>query len=60
MLNENKMFYRLLALAHGPNTSITCYKGYFVNGFKFHTEEREKRRKIQNSEVVVIVKTSSF
>ncbi|KAL0355742.1 UNVERIFIED_CONTAM: hypothetical protein Sradi_4021100 [Sesamum radiatum] len=24
-------------LANGPSRRVSCYKGYFVNGFKFHT-----------------------
>ena len=49
-------------MSHGPSTSDTCYKGYIINGFKFHTTEREKgeKKKTQNGGVIVTVEISSF
>ncbi|EOY32094.1 Uncharacterized protein TCM_039579 [Theobroma cacao] len=28
---------RILEISYGPGRMIRCYKGYFINGFKFHT-----------------------
>ena len=43
----------LIALARGPNKIVNRYNSFIINGFKFHTREREKFRKIQNSGVMV-------
>ena len=43
----------LIALARGPNKIVNRYNGFIINGFKFHTREREKFRKTQNSSVMV-------
>ena len=45
MWHESLIFEHILSLSHGPSTSDTCYKGYIINGFKFHTTEREKGEK---------------
>ena len=50
----------LLVLSRGPNPSVTCFKGYNINGFRFHTKEHDNKRKTQNSGIVVVVETSSF
>lgn len=42
----------LYSLAQGPLAISTLYKGYIVNGFRFHTREREECRKTQNSGVL--------
>ena len=47
-------------LSRGPNTLVTCFKGYIINGFRFHTKDYEAKRKTQNSGVVVVAETSSF
>ena len=47
-------------LSRGPNTLVTCFKGYIINEFRFHTKVYEEKRKTQNSGVVVVVETSSF
>ena len=47
-------------LSQSPNTLVTCFKGYIINGFRFHTKDYEGKRKIQNSGVVVVAETSSF
>ena len=43
----------LIALARGPNKIVNRYNGFIINGFKFHTREWKKFRKIQNSGVMV-------
>lgn len=46
-------------LAHGPKDSARRYTSYIVNGFRFHTRELERSLLIQNSCVVVKIKTRS-
>ena len=47
----------LLSLARGPTQYVTSFSGYIVNGYRFHTEERDKSFVTQNSGVVVIGNT---
>lgn len=58
--DEGRISEHLLALSHGLNAFVTCFKGYIINGFRFHTKEHNNKRKTQNSRVVVIAETSSF
>ncbi|XP_017983063.1 PREDICTED: uncharacterized protein LOC18589224 [Theobroma cacao] len=44
---------RLLEISYGPGHMIRCYKGYFVNGFKFHTLDYGQNCKTMNSEVCI-------
>jgi len=44
---ENQLF----GLAIGPSTSVKCYNGYYVNGFKFHTQSYGRFKKMMNSGV---------
>ena len=60
MHHEGRISEHLLALSRGPNTCVTCFKGYIINGFRFHSKDRDNKRKTQNSGVVVVAKTSSF
>ncbi|GKU90464.1 hypothetical protein SLEP1_g4455 [Rubroshorea leprosula] len=46
-------------LARGPKDRARRYTGYMVNGFRFHTRQRERSLLTQNSGVVVKVKTTS-
>ncbi|WCJ39870.1 hypothetical protein M5689_020822 [Euphorbia peplus] len=43
----------LLSLAHGPLQGIQTFKGYVINGFRFHIKELETKRLRQNSGVLV-------
>ena len=47
-------------LARGPLKSVQRYSGYIVKGYRFHTKDREKERKSQNSGIVVSVKCESY
>ena len=43
----------LYSLACGPHVRVKMFSGCIVNGVRFHTRDREKRRKTQNSGLVV-------
>ena len=47
-------------LAQGPNNVVRRFNGYIIGGVRFHTKERESKRKTQNSGVIVTSKTSDF
>ncbi|XP_039142533.1 uncharacterized protein LOC120279674 [Dioscorea cayenensis subsp. rotundata] len=47
-------------LAQGPNQIVKRYKGYIINGFRFHTKSRERLRRTQNSGCVVTSSTVSY
>jgi len=53
---ENHIFW----LAKGPNPIVRRYTGYFVNGYRFFTRNRDSRLKTQNSGVTLTALTSSF
>ena len=36
------------------------FKGIIINGYRFHTKDRERKRRTQNSGIVVTAGTSSF
>jgi hypothetical protein len=38
-------------LASGPSTQITLWQGYDINGYKFHTKDKDKKSVAQNSGV---------
>ncbi|XP_071918866.1 uncharacterized protein [Coffea arabica] len=60
-LSQNVSVLRdLRFLAKGPNVVGIQHDKYVVNGFRFHTNEVEKKRKTQNSGVTVNATTSSF
>ncbi|XP_050229228.1 uncharacterized protein LOC126678370 [Mercurialis annua] len=42
----------LLSLAKGPLTRYKRYNGYIVNGFRFHTLDRQRHRVSQNSGIL--------
>ncbi|WCJ24620.1 hypothetical protein M5689_006565 [Euphorbia peplus] len=46
---QNDLYY----LVCGPLRTVRCYSGYIVNGFRFHTLDRQENRKTQNSGVMV-------
>lgn len=48
------------ALSRGPDPTGNRYRGFIINGFRFHVKDLEMRRKTQNSGVVVTAQTSSF
>lgn len=50
----------LRALASGPTEMVKQYKGFIINGFRFHTKNLERKRKTQNSGVMLQAVTNSF
>ncbi|CAL1361192.1 unnamed protein product [Linum trigynum] len=50
----------LKRLARPPNSVAKSFKGFIINGFRFHTRELEKTRKTQNCGVMVTATTQSF
>jgi hypothetical protein len=51
---------KLQELSKGPNDVAKRFSGYVVNGYRFHTMERDARRKTQNSGVTLVSLTASF
>lgn len=47
-------------MASGPSEFVRKYRGYIVNGFRFQTKDIEKKRKTQNSGVMLEAITNSF
>ncbi|XP_070025957.1 uncharacterized protein [Nicotiana sylvestris] len=47
-------------LSIGPNSIAKRYSGYLINGYRFHTRQRDARHKTQNSGVTLDVLTTSF
>jgi hypothetical protein len=37
-------------LASGPSTQITTWQGYDINGYRFHTKEKDKKSTTQNND----------
>nr|KYP32358.1 hypothetical protein KK1_046984 [Cajanus cajan] len=52
--------YDLKFLAMGPIDCAKCYSAYNVNGFKFHTLERDQGLKTQNSGIFGTFGTRSY
>ncbi|CAH9116789.1 unnamed protein product, partial [Cuscuta europaea] len=53
MYEEGSVHEDLYYLVCGPLRTVRCYSGYIVNGFRFHTLDRQENRKTQNSGVMV-------
>ncbi|KAK9075753.1 hypothetical protein SSX86_004082 [Deinandra increscens subsp. villosa] len=57
---DHRITEDLRILASGPAEFVTKYKGFIINGFRFHTKDLEKNRKTQNSGVMLEAMTNSF
>ena len=44
-----------IAMSRGPSSFVKRYKAFIINGFRFHTKDREIRRRTQNSGILVEV-----
>jgi len=51
-MNSNEA---IISMPYGPNAYAKRYKGFNINGFKFHKKVHETHRQIQNFGVVVEV-----
>ncbi|KAK2996167.1 hypothetical protein RJ639_029521 [Escallonia herrerae] len=60
LAGDKRISEELRILARGPNEVVTRYKGFIINGFRFHIKELEQNRKTQNSGLVVNAMTPSF
>ncbi|XP_052291954.1 uncharacterized protein LOC127900771 [Citrus sinensis] len=58
-LNEsrNNISEALRWIAHGPRPEVIKYQGYEINGYRFHTKERDDLRVVQNSGVYLEANT---
>ncbi|KAL0282112.1 UNVERIFIED_CONTAM: hypothetical protein Sangu_2970100 [Sesamum angustifolium] len=56
---QNEVDDVIRKLANGPSSRVSCYKGYFVNGFKFHTVEYGQSKATTNYGVCVLGSTYS-
>lgn len=54
MYTEGLVPKDLYYLVCGPLRTVRRYSGYIVNGFRFHTLDRQENRKSQNSGVMVL------
>ena len=50
----------LASLAKGPRREAKRFSGYIVNGYRFHTKQRDRKCTIQNSGVYLTALTTSF
>ncbi|XP_071709264.1 uncharacterized protein [Rutidosis leptorrhynchoides] len=57
---DNRIASDIETLAKGPNEVVNKYKGYIINGFRFHIKDVEKNRTTQNSGVILQALTSSL
>ncbi|XP_071735372.1 uncharacterized protein [Rutidosis leptorrhynchoides] len=57
---DNRITSDIETLANGPSEVVKKYKGYIINGFRFHIKDVEKNRTTQNSGVILQALTSSF
>lgn len=57
---DHRITEELRALASGPTEIVKHYKGFIINGFRFHTKHLERKRKTQNSGVMLEAMTNSF
>ncbi|XP_040364563.1 uncharacterized protein LOC121050060 [Rosa chinensis] len=51
---HNRVFSdEIIALARGPHEDGLRFKGYFINGFRFRTKSRDKKKSTQNSGIMM-------
>ena len=47
-------------LSRGPNVVAKRYPRYLINGYRFHSRQRDARCKTQNSGVTLVASTTSI
>lgn len=50
----------ICSISRGPNFFLKSYKGYTLNGVKFHSSDISKNRKTQNNGVFLSATTSTY
>ncbi|XVF15135.1 hypothetical protein REPUB_Repub09cG0123300 [Reevesia pubescens] len=58
--NEEHVFEKINILARGPLKIAKRCHGFIFNGIRFHTTDREKNRRTQNSGILVTSKTRNY
>ncbi|KAK1548742.1 hypothetical protein Q3G72_009470 [Acer saccharum] len=53
LYNEGQTNKDMLCLSRGPERRVTYHPCYNINGYKFHTTERDETKKTQNNGVMV-------
>ncbi|KAK6277217.1 hypothetical protein POUND7_017540 [Theobroma cacao] len=59
-VRDQQVLKEIKLLSPGPSRVVRRLKGFIVNGFRFHTQDREKKIKTQNSGVVITALTESY
>ncbi|XP_071740608.1 uncharacterized protein [Rutidosis leptorrhynchoides] len=59
-IGDNIITDDLRHLSNGPCEFVKTYKGFIVNGYRFHIKDVERKRKTQNSGVILEAMTKSF
>ena len=57
VLTKNDAICTLRCLSKIPSTEVIKHSGYIINGVRFSTEERDRKRVTQNSGVSLVAKT---
>ena len=60
MTGSVQLSHKIKTLALGPQNLATEFTGYIINGVRYHTRDREKRRTTQNSGVMLRATTESY
>ncbi|XP_047178785.1 uncharacterized protein LOC124845689 [Vigna umbellata] len=55
-----KISENLLRLAHGPNTDVITFGGYYINNYLFYSKEEDDKSRVQNSGVTLQAEALHF
>ncbi|OIT29436.1 hypothetical protein A4A49_35319 [Nicotiana attenuata] len=55
--DDSKKMADLLSLSRGPTPYVTSFRGYIINGYRFHMLDYDKGLRTQNCGVVVVGET---
>ncbi|KAG5600646.1 hypothetical protein H5410_032016, partial [Solanum commersonii] len=55
--DDSKKIADLLTLSRGPMKYVTKFKGYIINGYRFHVQDYDKGLRTQNCGIVVSAET---
>ena len=54
------VFETLLRLAHGPNTDMITYGGYYINSYYSYSKMKDDKSRVQNSGITLQAKVVHF